>query len=84
MRLWDRDGSYSELPTGAKAVDLLKTEKGPRCVAQVTASVIVLGSIHVIMTECQVRGTHEGPNVWYWFYRFHCAVFEEPLSIAQQ
>ena len=29
------------------------------------ASVIMLGSIHVIFTvsRCQVRGTHEGPNV---------------------
>ncbi len=33
MRRWD--GAYPELPTGAKAVDLLKTEKGPRCVALV-------------------------------------------------
>ena len=41
------------------------------------ASVIVLGSIYVIITMCQV---HEGPIVYgYWFYRFYY-VFAAPLS----
>ena len=32
---WDSDGAYPDLPTGEKAMDLLRTDKGPRCVALV-------------------------------------------------
>lgn len=39
------DGAYPDLPNGVKAADLLKKDKGPRCVR--CASVNVLGSIHV-------------------------------------
>ena len=61
MRRWD--GAYPPLANSTKTVDLLKVEKGPRCVALAAASVNVVGSIHVTTIVCQVRGTHEGPSV---------------------